>query len=156
MLFLSDPTINERVHIAIINNPNGNNALQTRLFHNKIGFLGNDLFLSLARSTDPVFFFSLFHTPYYGTSYYVFASPIYFPFFLLGLITLIRKWDSLKKKYWILPPLLIVSLCIDALFIPYTAPIKLLPLFITVQLVLFLGCYEFCLTTVWGRKLFSH
>lgn len=138
--FYQDPSITERVHIAIVDNPNGNHAFLTRFFHNKVTFALNNLFISLARSTDPIFFFSLSTKPYYGDSYYFFTAPLYFPFFLLGLVTLIRKW---KKQYRFLLYMAIFSLVIVMFLVPYTAPLKLIPLFITMQLVLFFGCYEF-------------
>lgn len=140
--FYQDPGIADRVHIAIVDNPNGNHAFLTRFFHNKGTFALNNIAISLARSTDPVFFFSLFNKPYYGDSYYFLTTPLYFPFFLLGLVTLIRKWEKVNRKYRFLLYLAAFSLVIVMLFIPYTAPLKLIPLFITMQLVLFFGCYE--------------
>lgn len=140
--FFDDPTIATSVHNAIILNPNTKDALTTRIFHNKIGFSLNNIFLSLARSTDPVFFFSLFPNPYYGDSYYLFAPFYFFPFFIIGSLTLIWQWQRVKKRYAFLVYFYLVAICVDVLFIPYTAPIKLLPLYICVQLTIFFGCIQ--------------
>ena len=139
--FYQDTTIADRVHTAITTNPNGNTAIFTRFFHNKAAVAADNLFVSLSRSTDPVFFFSLSKNPYYGNDT-SFSSVLFFPFFLLASITLLKKWKHIKKQYMFLPILLGISLIGVALFLPYTAPLKLLPLYITVQLIIFFGCYE--------------
>lgn len=142
LLFFQDPTISERVHAAIVRNPNGDNATVTRFFDNKASFALNNIFVSVARSSDPVFFFSLAPSDAYGDNYAPFVSPIFLPFFLVGAFVCIRKWKKIHNKYQWLLPLLLISLTIDGLCMPYTLPIKLLPLFMTVQCATIIGWYE--------------
>lgn len=144
-LFYQDPAIPDRVHTAIVEDLNGQRASLARLFENKASFAFENMLISLSRTTDPTFFFSLSQTTYYGESYYTLFPALFFPFFLVAAIVLIRKWEKVKKKYFFLLPLLAISLIVDMLFVPYTAPLKLIPLFITVQLITFFGIYELCI-----------
>lgn len=139
--FYKDPSIPDRLHTAIVEDTS-NHALLARIFENKATFALDTLLMSLSRTLDPTFFFSLSPFTYYGQNNYTFFPALFFPFFLIGSVILIRKWGEIHKKYFFLLPLLLISLLIDVLFVPYADPLKLIPLLFTVQLITFLGIAE--------------
>lgn len=150
-LFFKDLTIPERVHATIIEDHNGQTVLITRIFHNKLFFSLNNMFVSLSRSTDPTYLYSFSDSLFFESKKGL--LPLFeFPFFLIASVTLIRRWHLVKKKYPFILPMLFISLFIAMLFIPYSASLKLIPLVITLQLMTVIGLYELLSILLWRKK----
>src|SRR5260221_4153282 len=155
--FYKDPTIATSVHDAIITSHNPKTALFARLFHNKPFFTLNNIFISFARSVDPVVLYGLSPNSYFAEHYQKPILPSWlFPIFIISSITLIRKWASVEKNYFFLILFLIFSLVIASFFLVEENPLRLFPLFLTLQGITIIGMYEFFLIILpWLKKLFS-
>lgn len=146
--FFQDPSLARRLHETIISDKDSRTVLLTRVFHNKIAFALNNISVSLYRATDPVYLYSLSTRPFFDDKQKFPLLPAWeFPFFVIAIITLIRKWDKTKQQYFFIFPMLLFSFLCAGLFLPYVSPPKLLPLVITLRIIMFVGLVE-----LWAKK----
>lgn len=143
-LFFQDDTMARRLHETIISDKDSRTILLTRILHNKISFSLNNILISLYRSTDPVYLYSLSTRPFFDDKQKIPLLPAWeLPFFLIAAIVLIKRWDKVHKRYFFLLPMLFFSLLCSGLFLPYIFPLKLLPLVITLRIIMLVGLVEF-------------
>lgn len=146
--FFQDDSLARRLHETIISDKDSSTVLLTRVFHNKIAFALNNVSVSLYRAADPVYLYSLSTRPFFDDKQKSPLLPAWeFPFFLISVIILIRKWEKIKKRYFFLLPMLLFSFLCAGLFLPYVSPFKLLPLVITFRIIMFAGLVE-----LWVKK----
>ena len=144
VLFFQDLSIPGRIVDATSRDHDSSMVFISRMFHNKVYFSINNILTSLVRSLDPRFFYSL--------STGTLLPAIQFPLAVVAVITIIRRWDKVKLKYKFLIPMLITSLVVTGIFLPYTALLKLLPLIIAMQIITTIGIYELLAEKLWQKK----
>lgn len=151
-LFIKDPNATERLTAAIASD--NNMVFIARLFHNKV-LVSLQVFTdSIYRSVDIPFLFSLTERTalYDNPGKIQMLPPFELPLFLLAIAYCIRYWVKIKKyAVWMIAGLMI-SLFFAGLLWPFIFPIKLIPLMVWIQSLIFLGCIGWIEELVWRKK----
>ena len=151
--FVFDRNTLFRLSESIRSDPDTNTIFVTRILHNKVLTYVETFFISLFRSLDIVFLFSLTGSPaMYDTAYIRMLYPVELPFFILAGVFFLRRWHALKKHYFYLVYSVVLAIFIAGLFLPIYNTIKILPLLITLRAVIFIGTSEFLRTSLWEKK----
>lgn len=151
-LFFQDPNAPGRITAAI--SSDHNMVFIARLLHNKVLVSWQVFCDAIYRSVDLPFLFSLTErTALYDNQGKMPMLPIYeLPFFFLALIVFIKRWRAVKRYGVFLLILFSFSLLCAGLFWPFIFPLKLIPLMITIQLFIFIGCVELLKEVRWSKK----
>ncbi|CAN5171918.1 hypothetical protein BH11PAT1_BH11PAT1_1290 [soil metagenome] len=128
-------------------------VLLTRLFHNKL-LASIDIFSqNISRDVDPVYLFGLSgeSSSIYG-GYGKALSLIEFPLFIFSIIYFLRNGLFHRKKYFFLIPLTSIAILTCGFFVPVYHPLKILPLVIIIQTMIFISFHEFFKKILWLSK----
>jgi hypothetical protein len=121
---IRDTTISSVLTADIAKDRNGDLVVLTRMFHNKLFFLGHDLFISAIRPLDPVYLLSLSDRQFYGDE--TGLLPFWeFPFFLLALWLFFSKKLYKRKLVKMVCLGIIISDILLAFFLPRLSVIYL-------------------------------
>lgn len=151
-LFLFDKDSQYRLDDSIRSDYDTNTIFITRLFHNKSLVYTETFFISIFRSLDLAFLFSLSDSSLYANSGKIkMLYPVEFPLFLIAVVYLLKR-EALHKKYFYLLPTFFLSMFVVGLFLPMPNVITLTPLVVVLRTVYFVGIYELVKEKRWSKR----
>lgn len=153
--FLLDKETLKRLHRSIVSDYDTNLIFITRLFHNKPFAYLETFFISVFRSVDISFLFSLAadSSMYEDVGKIKMLYPLELPIFILAVFYFIRRWATFKKRYFFVFSALLFSLLIIGAFLPAINTWKLFPLVVVLRTIFFISFVEFLKDRKWREKV---
>lgn len=138
--FFQDQKAIERLSIALSNDSLFTNDVVRRIFHNKAYAYGETFVVSIFRSVDPVFLFSLsdMASMYDNPGKRQSMHPVELPLFLFASVLFIRSSSISRHIKKVILILFMSILCFIGLFAPLH-PIVIFPLILFLRTFIFLG-----------------
>lgn len=142
--FLNAKYVQDRLDSSIRSDYDTNTLLITRILHNKPLIYFETFFISIYRSTDLSFLFSLsgVSSMYEDSFKMKMMYPVELILFIFSMIFFAKNINLLKKHFY-LPLLFLFSILVIGLFLPAVNYVKIIPLIITIRTIYFVAIYEF-------------